>query len=60
VVEDTLAGVRAGLAAGAVVACVRDVAEAHLRVTHLAELGEVLSTTRNLLPPHHPETAVSA
>ena len=41
VVEDTPAGVRAGLTAGAVVACVRDVAGAHLRVAHLGELREI-------------------
>jgi sugar-phosphatase len=38
VVEDTLAGVRAGLAAGATVAAVRPVPQAHLRVRDLAEL----------------------
>ncbi|HEU5111452.1 MAG TPA: HAD-IA family hydrolase [Micromonosporaceae bacterium] len=42
VVEDTLAGVRAGLAAGATVAAVRDVPEAHLRVRHLSELAPLL------------------
>lgn len=46
VVEDTLAGVRAGLAAGALVAAVRDVPRAHLTVADLGELHRLLARTR--------------
>lgn len=45
VVEDSPAGVQAGLAAGAVVAGVRDLPEAHLTVAHLGELHRRLSQT---------------
>jgi len=45
VVEDTLAGVQAGLAAGAVVAGVREVPGAHLTVPHLGELRQRLTLT---------------
>jgi sugar-phosphatase len=47
VVEDTSAGVQAGLAAGAVVAGVRDLPDAHLVVADLHELHRLLKDRRD-------------
>jgi mannitol-1-/sugar-/sorbitol-6-phosphatase len=50
VVEDTLAGVRAGLAAGATVAAVRPIAEAYMAAADLHQVRRLLSAHRGTEP----------